>query len=621
MSQHRQLFGRYSIFFVVVIYFCLGGSCPSVQAFPSGGSREAAGVTSAIGDSIGYTYRDLQTQQSMPERLVYNPLAKRVQMVWMADVESDDSKSIRGSYFGEIDVSNDVPTVVELPTGWKRIETRKTSWPSIAAFADGSIGIAAHSPVLFSKNIASAHTAFTTFQSNVNGAVFMRSAISEDDVVHLIFTYSGGSNAEQLGYMRSLDNGQTWSEPILLTGANAPGGAIPSLAGNGFDCYAIAASGKKVVVVHADEGQQVRRRISTDNGLTWQESVVIAGPQTERTYHIVEKLSETSVRFVSDTLVTPGMQMDVAVGADGTSYVVFSLTATYVYGRGQLQGESVIPSGRDTLALDRSQLPTLGLGFVEEGKNVVVPIGPPAGSVWNGIGTFLASHTIGAGYSCYPQLGVDDKGGVYCVYTSVQNGDKKQIDATVNGETVSVDGLFGHIYATHKVANGTWSEPVNLTPTGVDCLYGTLANIVDDKLYIGYQSDATPGIRTLHQTPLETTVVRFRAFSVDQLNESPIVSVRPTPPHSDVPFALRVFPNPLYDHCSFVFTLPTAMPVSLEIYTSLGVKVADVFHGVLPMGNHVIPFHRVNYALATGQYYGVLRGTAFTQSCAFTISQ
>lgn len=623
MSQHQQLLSRFVILFTVAICFCVDGLVPSAGALSSDAAHDLAVTAEALGDSVGYTYRDLQTQQSMPERLVYNPSAKHVQMVWMADTESEDSKSLGGSYFGEIDVSTDKPTVVDLPVGWKRIETRKAGWPSVASFSDGSIGVTAHSPVLFSKNFADARTAFTTIQSTVNGAVFMRSAIDEDDVVHLIFTYSGGANAAQLGYIRSADNGQTWSEPVLLTGATAPGGEIPTLAGNGFDCYALAAAGKKIVVVHADKQQQIRRRISTDNGQTWQESVVIAGPQTERTYHIVEKLSETSARFVSDTLVTPGTQMDVVLDSQGTSYVVFSVVATYIYGQGQLQGEVLTRTGMDTMALDKSKLSVVGLGFVEEGKSTVVPMGPPAGATWDGTGTFLASGNLGASYSCYPQLGVDDKGGVYCVYTSVQNGDSKQIEATVNGVKGSVNALFGHLYATHKVANGTWSKPVNLTPTGVDCLYGTLANIVDDKLYIGYQSDATPGIRTLHQTALEVTVVRFRAFPTEQLNESPIVSVRDIPSAHSVSFALRAFPNPFYGDCSFAFTLPATMPVSLDIYTSLGIKVAEVFHGVLPMGNHTIPFRRDSraQALAVGQYYGVLRVGSFTQSCVLTVVQ
>lgn len=619
MSQHLRLRKRPAIILPLFIVLAAGMVFSSAYA-NSSVTKETVGNVTALeqpGDSVGYTYLDLQTQQSMPERLVYDPVRKDVQMVWMADTETLAANSLRGSYLSVIDVSKEVPSVVELPLGWKRIETRKANWPSIGGFSDGSVGISSHAPLLYNTNLPGSYTAFTTLQKNVDGAVYIRSAIDGNDIVHVIFAYSGGANEGQLGYMRSTDKGQTWSDGILLTGATAPGGSIPGIAG--FDCYAIAAAGSKVAVVYADKAQRLWRRLSTDNGQTWGAAVVIAQPPVDRVYHTLGSLGEDSVVFVSDTVQTPGTQMDVIFDSQGKSYVVFAMTPTYIRGIGKEQGGSIVRIGRDTIAVDETRLASAGLGFIEEGKAEIVRMGPPAGGTWDGTGKFLSGGTTGTGYSCFPQLGVGANGEIYCVYTSVKNGDKAQITADIGGVATPVDALFGHIYATHRLPGREWSKPVDLTPAGMDCLYGTLANIVHDQLYIGYQSDMTPGIRTVHKTPLETTVVRFRALPVDQLNESPTVSVADPVRSIAAAAVVSIYPNPLREDGRLDLSLPVSGTVSIELYTVLGAKVVTLFNGFLTEGNHYIPFQIGKEGIPSGRYYCIVRTGLFTQSTVVTI--
>lgn len=619
MSQHLRLYKRPAIILPLFIVLAVGlvfSDAYGTSSF-AGSTVQNRTALEQPGDSVGYTYLDLQTQQSMPERLVYDPVRKNVQMVWMADVESLPANSLRGSYLSVIDVSTDVPSLVELSTGWKRIETRRANWPSIAGFSDGSVGIASHAPLLYNTNLPGSYTAFTTLQKDVEGAVYIRSAITSDNTVHVIFAYSGGENEGQLGYMRSSNKGQTWSDPVLLTGPAAPGGSVPGIAG--FDCYAMAAAGSKVAVVYADKSQRLWRRVSVNNGQTWETAVVIAQPPVARVYHTTGHLQGDSVVFVSDTVQTPGTQMDIILDAQGKSYVVFSMTSTYIKGIGREQGGEIVRIGRDTIMADETGLTSVGLGFIEEGTTQVVRMGLPAGGTWDGNGTFLVGGTINAGYSCFPQLGLGANGEVYCVYTSVRNGDKTQITADIGGVATPVDALFGHIYATHRVPGREWSKPVDLTPAGLDCLYGTLANVVNDRLYIGYQSDMTPGIRTIHKTPLETTVVRFRALPVDELNESPTVSVADPVPGIAQATVVSVSPNPLREEGQIHLLLPVSGPVSIELYTVLGTKVATLFDGFLTEGNHYIPFQAGKEDVTSGRYYCIVRTGSFTQSAAITI--
>lgn len=618
MNQHLQSRKQTAIF--LPFFLLLAVVLVSTDVYgtvPFSGNVLSRQASPQPGDSVGYTYLDLQTQQSMPERLVYDPVRKNIQMVWMADVETEIASSLRGSYFGVVDVSTDIPSVVELPLGWKRVETRRANWPSIAGFSDGSVGIASHTPLLYSTNLAGAYTAFTTLQKDVDGAVYIRSAIDGDDNVHVIFAYSGGANEGQLGYMRSGNKGQTWSEPVVLTGPTAPGGSVPGIAG--YDCYAIATAGRKVAIVYADKAQRLWRRVSADNGQTWQNPVVIVQPPANRVYHTIGQLQGDSVQFISDTVATPGTQMDIILDPEGKSYVVFSMTSTYIKGIGREQGGNIVRIGRDTVTVDATGLASVGLGFIEEGTEQVVRMGPPAGDTWNGAGTFLMGGTTGAGYSCFPQLGIDADGAVYCVYTSVKNGDMKQITAEIGGTSTVVDALFGHIYATHRLPGREWSRPVDLTPVGMDCLYGTLANIVDNRLYIGYQSDMTPGVRILHKTPLEVTVVRFRALPLDQLNESPVVSVAdPVPGMTDIAVPV-VYPNPLREDGRISLALPAPMSLTIELYSLSGTKIAILFNGFLTEGNHDIPFRIEKEYVTSGRYYCIVRAGLFIRSVPVTV--
>ncbi len=597
---------------------CGGPISSTLYSQPSSGQLPHVLTAEQLGDSVGITYIDLQTRQSMPERLVYNPATKDVQMVWMADVESEQSKSLRGTYLGVIDVSGETPNVVELPIGWKRIETGRSGWPSISSFADGSVGVAAHAPLLFSKNLSTAYTAFTTEPQNLGATVYFRSAIDGEDVVHLIFAYSSGAESGQLGYAHSENRGMSWSTPILLTGASAPGGAISGIAG--FDSYAIAAHGSKVVIVYADSEHRLWKRESLTSGQTWLNPVILHEPVY--TYRVTEKMEGDTVLFVSDTVETTGTQMDIIIDQQGMSHVVVSLLATFISGRGIDKDGTVQRIGTDTLYTDRKYFRTWGLGYLKEGSSQIEHMGPPAGGEWNGEGRFVANSVngTGAGYSCYPQLGLDVDGTVYCVYTSVQNGDSKQTSIDEGNGSVVVDALFGHIYATHKPSNHNWSLPVNLTPTAMDCLYGTLANIVDNKLYIGYQSDATPGIRVIHQTSLEASVVRFRALPVDLLNEATPVSV-PSPSISvDADLSVKIFPNPVTDNSYIVVDMMATSSVSIELYTMTGANVATLFKGVLGMGQHSIPLTREKlHGLATGQYYCIVRTPGLTKSGLLSI--
>lgn len=603
----------------VVLAGVLCGSLFSHTALSQPYSGQAPRIIASqqLGDSIGITYIDLQTRQSMPERLVYNPVKKDVQMVWMADVEWETSKSVRGSYLGVIDVSGEIPKVVDLPTGWQRIETGRSGWPSIAAFTDGSVGVAAHAPLLFSKNLAAAYTAFTTTQQSLGATVYFRSAVDGSDNVHLIFAYNSGAEAGQLGYLRSTDKGATWSAPILLTGATAPGGEVPGIAE--FDSYAIAASGSKIVIVYTDSQRRLWKRESATSGETWQTPVVLHEPQY--TYKITGVVEGNTVTFISDTVETAGSQVDVILDKQGAAHIVFAVLPTYISGLGTDNSGTLQRVGTDTLYTDRVLMRQWGLAYLKDGVSNIEHMAPPAGGEWNGQGRFVANSATGsgAGYSCYPQLGIDGSGTVYCVYTSVQNGDFRQTTITEGGVPTTVDALFGHIYATHKPIGHEWSEPLNLTPSGMDCLYGTLANTVDDRMYIGYQSDATPGIRVLHQTPLEASVVRFRALPVDDLNEAPAVSV-PSMPRKTSELSIQIFPNPVEDNSYIRFDIDIPTTVSIDLYTAAGAYVATIFQGTLGKGQHSIPFGQDRIReLASGQYHCIVRTPSLTKSGLLSI--
>lgn len=543
----------------------------------------------APGDSVGFTYYDYQTNYAMPDRVVIYPDEGLAQMVWMAAV--DPETQTRGSYYALLDISGDDPMPLETQNGWARMEGVRVGWPEIVQFPDGAIGTCAHTPMIFTRNDELGVDVWTTYQAGPDGSLWPRVAIDGMGYLHGIYTYNAGDLTMRLGYIRSTDGGMTWSSETILNG----GDLLPLVSA---DAYVVEARGNTVVVSWIDENATLWSVKSTDNGATWGNPQAIFGPQFSGRATIIDTVDGTdTLIYDTDTVPTVGIDFDMILDADGMAHYVAQITFVFIRGRAMLEGNQLQPiPGTDTLFYIGVGALNIGCGYYKEGTQTVIPMAPPAGGEWDGNGTWPMYDGPWVSMSRYPQLGIGGDGTLYCVYTSVKNGDMIQYIDEQTGDTT--DYLYGHLYATYYDAGANaWSEPTDLTPDGVDALFGSLCNDVTDYLYIGYQADFAPGTAITGGYPSDApSAVMFLAFPVSQLKG--VSSVSET---SNSGFTVSLYPNPAERGAKLYYTLQEAAPVTVRIVDVLGNTIARFDQGMQSAGTHMVSLNTEK--LTSGTYY------------------
>ncbi|MBI3258714.1 MAG: T9SS type A sorting domain-containing protein [Ignavibacteriae bacterium] len=598
------------------------------------------------GIKIGYTYYDFQTNNAMPERIAYydDQTNKFTQMFWMAAKDSSRGNSgvsgqldapgfnsSRGAHYAFIDVTNPDSPVNQYDT-WEKMEAEKIGgqperrgWPSIVQFNDGSVGTPSHTPVDFFKSSDYGDNTFTRTSVDKTTSTWPRAAVDGKDIVHVIYNTNASSTGTDqtsnlLCYRRSTDKGKTWEpEKIFTNNAfDATNGNFPY--GAGGDSYAIAARGNNVVVLYGRfPNSDAFYRKSTDNGETW--TLPTYAFRANYTGVDTSFYDADSARILTDTVAASGDQLDVVLDSEGKAHFVFNLAQSYVIMTGTHQtinGKDSVRVGLNTYGnldeLSDYQDANLGFGYYKEGDNFIYYIARPSTLGWNGTGSII-SRRAASGLCRYPQLGLDEQNNVYLTFTSIKNDDLKSvaIDTTIPSRDgiadVQVDGLMGHIYVTHRLggdANPNWSNPKDITPEGVDCLFGTLCNkVINGRMYIGYSADATPGDRVTNvELPIEQTEIYMYPFPTSSLNSIPPVGVEEEAAANEG-LALTSQPNPTSGVTVFGFTAPQSGNATVTITNALGMNVATLYNGMLTAGaTHSVNFDAQN--LSSGAYYATL---------------
>jgi hypothetical protein len=439
-----------------------------------------------------------------------------------------------------------------------------------------------------------------------------RAAVGNDDVIHLVYSSRSADNTiSQVFYRRSTDFGENWEPEIQFTGSAGLGSSQQSPLYNslGGDTYAVAARGDTVAVLYLDNPiRQIWMRLSTDNGATWplENTRVLFGPQWQEidsTTYTTDGVD--SVLVQTDTALTPGHDIDLIIDSKGVIHYVFSEHYSAVQWRRQADQTNRSGTIFTDMVKDRSFVGA-GLWYGNTGDNMVYKMAPVGGKEgWDGEGLFV-NRRFYSGGSRFPQFGIDPQDNLYLTYTSVKSGDFEtvEIDTTpmfTQGETdtlSAVDGLFGHIYVTHKLAGfNFWSDPVDLTPTGLNCQFGTMAdNVNDGQMYIAYSWNETPGDHVTNtELPEEFTNINFMVVPTSRLNV--INSVQEEASGS----ALQVIPNPATDQVMVQLGNLAATHVSISVVSSLGQVMmtstspaGHMAHGVtiatqeLPTGTYMV---------------------------------
>ena len=449
---------------------------------------------------IGWTTYDLQTNNSVQNRIVVHDNGT-MSAAWTMSAELNAAWSDRGTGYNYFDGSNWIFSAPNPPFPNPRLEDSRVGWPSLLALGNGSECVITHSTQNSNLNIADRATIGSGTWSNINVSedylIWNRSASGGPDgnTIHMVAltepmgtNWSGqlwnGLNGALL-YFRSLDGGNYWDIDTMII----PGIDSSEFLGFGGDNYAITAKDETVAIAYFNGWADSFILKSNDNGDTWTKTNFIDFP--------VDKYA-----------IDDGMDLD----ADGTPDTVFSTSNS---GAVLIDNSNMVHVtwghmrllDADLSDAQSSYFPgTNGLMYWNENMGPSTPGGTfISPSLWDhGSGLYIGQSedldgsgalelsingggNYGSGLSTFPNMGIDANGVIWVSYSTV-------VEGITNG-----DQDFRHIFITKSTDGGTtWSASVDVTPHDdfngmLECVYGSMYPIVDDKIRMVYQKDFEPG--------------------------------------------------------------------------------------------------------------------------------
>jgi hypothetical protein len=547
-------------------------------------------LQSAPGVKIASTSYDWQTNFLIKNRTVWSSDDKVLQLVWMSG--SGDPAGgwpDRGTYYAAVDLTDPTnPQVVPTQRGWTRIEPVRTGWPAAAGLPNGALAFVSHTPLRFGKNNGVLDEGWQVSDLGPAGSLWPYLTSTADGTLHVVYTYSSGANAGQVGYRRSTDQGQTWSDEIFLSGGDAPAGVA------GADHYIIEAGGGLVVAAYyailREHGTAVVLRASSDNGATWTSAMPLAAGTFSQVYQIGQ--SDTAVYVSTDTIPMID-NYSLIVDAQGQWHLFATLIAGYMTGT-VLNSQ---PTDTAWTVQVAGIYPVAAYGASGMNQPMTVQLPPPVLS--NGrLVTVL--NTIASGYVDRIKLGLDDAGNLYAVLSAPKEGDTFQ----PQGDTV-VYG-YSHLWLLAKTGS-SWTQPENLTPDGLDCNFATASKGgPEGYAVIVYQAGVVPG-----------SFVQGAVWEAGKEDEIYVLAYGlPTSVRERAEAAgadLRVQPNPVATTGYIQLGTAEAGRAVLELYSPVGSKVRTLFEGWLE-ANEVRHVRLDASELSSGVYHLLLRFNGSTVS-------
>ena len=465
---------------------------PNPNTFASANSKST--MTEEV---IGYTTYDLQSNNSVQNRIVVHNDGT-ISAAWTISSELNSQWSDRGTGYNYFDGS--AWGVVTAPPGpfTPRLEDSRVGWPSLITLGDGGECAITHSTQLSHINIASRASIGSGTWSNVNVSedylIWNRSAAggSDGNSIHMVALteptggtwtgtlYNGLSGA--LLYFRSQDGGFSWD----IQNMQLPEMDSANFLGFSADNYAIAAKGETVVLACFNGWADSFILKSEDNGDTWTKTIFVDFPVDK---YVTDSGVDMDSDGILDTIYTTSGSGAVIIDNNNMAHVTYGNMRVLDADLSDA-GSSYFPS-------------TNGLMYWNENIGANTSGGTWAGaSSWdydNGLyiaqsedidqsGTLdiLEGGNYGSGLTTMPNMGVDANGVIFISYSSV-------VENVTNGQN------FRHIYITKSTDGGaTWYSSVDVTPQDdwngmLECVYGSMSPVVNEKIRIVYQQDFEPG--------------------------------------------------------------------------------------------------------------------------------
>lgn len=606
----------------------LNNSKARLAAAPAPAKQNRIMNTTMEEEIIGFTDYDLQTNNSISNRLVRNADGS-FSASWtfspnrtQTPVEYPD----RGTGYNYYDPANPVPPYSShwffSPDGlggdFPQTRTEgayRTGFTNIVTTASGAEMSVAHSSTLnhlLLNRRAAKGTGLWSQQVNALGTGTNNDtwskATSSGDTVYVICQGTGvqdppvplyGQDGPIL-FSRSVDGGLTW--PILRT-------VIPQIdssfyAGFGADNYSIDAKNGTVAIAFGDLDTDLGLIKSTDGGMSWTKTIIVTMPMPF--FDFDSQLTDITGDGIIDTLITGGGDAAVLIDNNGMCHVWFS-TAEWWRDTSNAAGELYAPSTEglfywnETMATDHyAQI----AGVQDYNGNDTIDFPTDTISCVRQYGRY------GWSWTSRPSAGIDAAGTMYVTYMTLIE---------------SADTAFYHQLHTHQYVitspNGgnTWTYPWDLVlpqPIGdgerQECAYGAMArNVADNKVSILYQRDDAPGHSLSNQTcdaannvnrnDIVFVQVEASTVSVPSINKAATVSVS------------QNYPNPSFGSTTVNVNIEKIADITVQVTDMLGKVIATTTRSNAGVGINTIQLNTSNWNKGVYLYTVTTQGEKITK--------
>jgi hypothetical protein len=564
----------------------LNNSQARSSAAPSGSKNNRVSTTIMEEEIIGFTYYDLQTNNSISNRLVRNDDGS-ISAAWTFSPNATVDFPQRGTGYNYYDPNTPIAPYTShwyfSPDGpggdFPQARTEgayRTGFTNIYVTPSGREMTVGHSSTtgfvrLLMNSRPTKGTGAWTQQLNSLGTApnndTWAKMAGSGDTVYVIAQGTGvqdppvplyGQDGPIL-FSRSVDGGQTF--PILRSVINE----IDSNYYDGFgaDNYSIDARGNNVAIVYGDLGTDLGLLKSTDGGATWTKTIIVTMPIPF--FNFDSMLTDVDGDGIYDTLFTSSGDPHVMIDHSGMAHVWFGSSEWW----------------RDTthdVGFLSAQL-TDGLFYWNETMAPDAYVQIAASQDYNGNGTldFPQDETCARPYGRYgfsltsrPSAGIDASGTMYVTYMALNEA----------ADTAIWHQMHTHIYIITSPDNGqTWTYPMDLVlPQAMggdgelqECAYASVARHVDNWVYVLYQRDPAPGNSLSTETcdAANNTVANDIVFVKI---ESATVSV-PKVDRAENVSVSQNFPNPSRG--------ATAFDVSINKNSDITIQVTDLIGRVI----------------------------------------
>ncbi len=553
----------------------------NIQFNPSNDNRTDVEVL------IGQTIYDLQSNYSVAPRL-HNFGDGRLSAIWTMGFDAAAGYPTRGTGYNHFDGSNWGP----LPS--VRLENSvRTGWPSIGATEDGTEVIVNH---IFGNPFALHELRRPSGNPNwlesdiphgtPAGVVWPRIAVGgpNGNTVHCIALSlpSGNGGTVYQGvdghilYYRSTNGGLSWDmQDVILPGLDST-----QMDGHSADAYAIDANGETIVVAVFGQWSDVAIFKSTDNGMTWERTVVHDFPllkyQTDAGYTVNDLPPYNPAQPDSLAILTSDYSGAVVLDNNDMAHVFFG--QMYVADITLTDGGTVFYPGTSGIAYWNE-------GHGEDSIRTIADI-----IDFDGNGTFdVASIDNIASYftsmTSFPSVGVDAQNRLYLAYSAVVENYWKE-DANPNLQH------YRHVFAVASMDDGeTWTDPLDLINEdissdpdlipAIEAVFPSVAKHVDEHMHIIWQFDFEPGLAVRGDTdPAENNFISYVALDVEEFGFTSTEETEfPT-------VAVTLKPNPTSYDVRVEFELQEATSVNLTVFDLVGQVIQTTQLGNIAQGFH-----------------------------------